>query len=659
MTPAELAWRVGSRIRDESDRYRLKWGWYPHLAPGLPLYPRENSGSRLSPVPFEAWRAGMPGGLPQEWLTRLVQRADAIAAHRFTFFNLENIDVGVPIAWNRDHASGIEAPTGFSASIDYRDARVAGDAKVVWEPNRHHQLVVLARAYRVTGNDRYAAAIVEQLESWLAQCPFGFGMNWRSPLELALRLINWVWALDLVAEYASMPPVFQQRLLDAIHLQVWDVARKYSRGSSANNHLIGEACGVFVATSYFTQLPGAAELRREAQAILEREIITQTYPSGATREQAFGYHLFVLQLFLHAGMVARRAKTDFSATYWQRLERMFEFAGALSEGGPAPSFGDADDAYVLDLGDSPRDVAALMKVGQLLFPGSAVAGAARVAESAYWMFGADAARCDAGSPAPADAPLQSKAFPDAGYYLLQWGAPGARDRVSVLFDCGELGFTALAAHGHADALSFTVRAFGIELFVDPGTFDYFTYPEWRQYFRGTPAHNTLGVDGQDQSVLLGLFLWGARANARCIDWQPRSGGGIVAGEHDGYVRLADPVVCSRSLTLDQHTRTLRIVDRVSAKGRHQVVLYFHLSESCEAERHGNEIHIDCGEGSAVLRIPAALKIELTRGGSPAEGGWVSRGYHRKVPAWRIAARAETDGAAEFTTVLELSQPRRA
>jgi Heparinase II/III-like protein/Heparinase II/III N-terminus len=656
MTPGELAWRVGSRIRDESDRYRLKWGLYPQLPPGLPLYPREGSGCRLSPVPLAAWHTGVPDGLPVEWRQRLLDRADAIAAHRLSFFDLENVDVGNPIDWNRDHGSGIAAPRDFSAGIDYRDHRVAGDAKVVWEPNRHHQLVVLARAYRVTGNDRYAEAMVEQLESWLEQCPFGFGMNWRSPLELAIRLINWTWALDLIADYRSMPTGLQRSLLESIYLHVWDVTRKYSRGSSANNHLIGEACGVFFATSYFTQLPGAAGLRKESQAILEREIVVQTYPSGATREQAFGYHLFVLQLFLHAGLLARRMGDGFSTAYWQRLERMFEFAGAMAEGGPAPSFGDADDAYVLDLGDSPRDVGALMRVGLLVLPGSTLAGAARHSETAYWVCGSEVARSDAAPPVSGT--LASSAFADAGYYLLQWGDRDARDQVSVLFDCGELGFTALAAHGHADALSFTVRAFGVEMFVDPGTFDYFTYPEWRRYFRSTSAHNTVGIDREDQSVLLGSFLWGTRAKARRLDWQPRPGGGTVAGEHDGYTRLPDPVVCSRSLTLDQATRTLRIIDRISAKGRHDAVLYFHLSELCEVERHGSEIRIDCGEGRAILRLPAGVNIELHKGGSPGQGGWVSRGYHRRVPAWTIVARAETRGPAELNTVIEISEPLR-
>ena len=56
----------------------------------------------------------------------------------------------------------------------------AGDCKLVWEPNRHHQLVVLARAWRTTGERRYADAVLAQLDSWLRANPFGAGMNWRS-----------------------------------------------------------------------------------------------------------------------------------------------------------------------------------------------------------------------------------------------------------------------------------------------------------------------------------------------------------------------------------------------------------------------------------------------------------------------------------------------
>lgn len=139
----------------------------------------------------------------------------------------------------------------WPSCLDYRDLRVTGDAKVVWEPIRHHHLVVLARAYRATGDVRYASAVVEQLESWLEQCPFGQGMNWRSPLELAIRLINWVWAVDLIREAGLVKGMLQACLRQAAYLHLWEITRKYSRGSSANNHRIGEAAGVFTASSSF------------------------------------------------------------------------------------------------------------------------------------------------------------------------------------------------------------------------------------------------------------------------------------------------------------------------------------------------------------------------------------------------------------------------
>ena len=107
---------------------------------------------------------------------------------------------------------------------------MTGDCKLVWEPNRHHHLVVLGRAYRATGDVRYAQAVVEQLQSWLDQCPFGHGMNWRSPLELAIRLINWVWALDLIREAGLLTGRAAARApLHAAWLHLWEIARKFSR----------------------------------------------------------------------------------------------------------------------------------------------------------------------------------------------------------------------------------------------------------------------------------------------------------------------------------------------------------------------------------------------------------------------------------------------
>ncbi|MDH5511908.1 MAG: heparinase II/III family protein [Gammaproteobacteria bacterium] len=612
---------------------------------------------RVSDLPVGAWISPQAASQEAEWCKKLVHDADEIAGHRLSYFNLERHDMGNPIDWNRDHGSNRQAPMIYSPSIDYRDFRITGDCKLVWEPNRHHQLVVLGRAYRATGDKRYAQAVVDQLDSWLRQNPFGTGMNWRSPLELGIRLINWIWAIDLTRDAGLFVGDFRDRILHSVYLHCWENMRKLSRASSANNHLIGEAAGVFVATAYFQELPDAARWRNASREVLLREIGLQSYADGCTREHALGYEFFVLQFYLFCGIVAGKIHEDFPPFYWSRLERMLEFLGRLSEGGmPPPLFGDCDDGYVLNLGDSQHDLASLLSIGAILFNRPdfrARAGSCR--ETAHWLLGkACKEKFEAIPSSSSKENLESRSFPESGYYLLQSGEYGAPDRISVFFDCAELGFGPIAAHGHADALSFTLRAFGVEIFVDPGTYDYFTYPAWRNYFRSTRAHNCLVVDGKDQSDMLGPFMWGARAQARCTRWEPRRGGGLVSGEHDGYRGLADPVIHSRTLELDGSARTLAIHDEIRSHGTHAIAIYFHLSENCKSRLlQSNRIEISVAGRHVTLELDPRMQVETLAGSDAPIAGWVSRGYHRKVPATTIVARTDCNGSTTLVSRVQI------
>jgi hypothetical protein len=648
MSFEEVLQRVLSRFRDETDRYRIALGLYPSIKIEDPL--GTQPGFRVSDIEVGEWTSASAGNQEIEWLKKVVARADNTLGHRFSFFNLRDCYLGDSIDWNRDHESGIKAPFKFSPSIDYRDFKEAGDAKVVWEPNRHHQLVVLGRAYRVTGNIRYAEEIVKQIESWGEQCPFEMGMNWRSPLELAIRLINWIWAFDLIQDSGVVTPEFQSKLLRSVYLHLWEITQKYSYGSSANNHLIGEAAGVFIATSYFQSLRNAEKWRNDSYKILEREIICQTYPDGCSREQAMGYHLFVLQFFLLSGIVARKIEKDFTEAYWKRLEKMTEFSAAMMEGGPPTMFGDCDDGYVLDLGGSKDDLYGLLSIGAVLFnmpDFKEFAGS--YSEPTFWLLGPSSRKTfDAIQVGSNQGSLISKAFPESGYYLLQCGQKGSGNEISVLFDCGDLGYKSIAAHGHADALSFMLRAFGVDIFVDPGTFDYFSFPEWRNYFRSTKAHNTVVVDGFDQSVMLGPFMWGDRAKGRCIDWNPTLGGGRVVGEHDGYRRLKDPVIHGRTLDLDAGSRIVTIRDEIMAKSSHEIGIYFHLSEECViSSGQSNRYEIDVKSRKITLELDSKLSTETLKGSEDPIGGWVSRCYHEKVLSTSIIGRAICHGSTSF------------
>ena len=659
MSARELAWRAVSGLREG-----VLWG---RVSLGLEPKPRHagrrgadsfaEAGFRVSDLRVGEW-AAPPSDEEKEWRDQLLAQAEPILAHRLSFLGLADHDLGDPIDWNREHASGVKVPLRFAPLVDYRDYRVAGDAKVVWEPNRHHHLVVLGRAYRATGDARYASAVVEQIDSWIEQCPFGRGINWRSPLELAIRLINWVWAVDLIRESRLVTAAFERRLYRAVYQHLLEITRKYSRGSSANNHRIGEAAGVFIGASYFRNLDDAGQWRRASQRILEEEILAQTCADGGSREQAVGYHVFVLQFFLLAGIVARKIGEDFPHAYWSRLERMLEFLDALTEGGTGPPmFGDSDDGYVLDLGGG-RQLHALICIGAAVFGRADFKSwASSHSEAARWLLGRSSrAQIDALTPAPTDGLLSSRAAPESGYYLLQCGHRGAADRVSVVFDCGDLGFKSIAAHGHADALSFTLRAFGCDVFVDPGTYDYFSFPAWRDYFRSTRAHNTVVIDDLDQSVMLGPFLWGERARARCILWAPGIHGGKVIAEHDGYGRLPDPVLHGRSLELDAESRMLTIGDDIVAQGAHQVAVYFQLAEDAAVTmKRPNLYRIDLAGGTVVLEVDVKLTVEILRGSENPIGGWVSRGYHRKTPSTTLIARGRCRGNCSLMSQVKIGR----
>jgi hypothetical protein len=657
MSPAEVAWRLGAALRDLADR-----GLLPLRQRGLGLGAistngEAESGPRYAPS-GRVWPEG--GGNIGEALAarreRLVAQADAIADGRLSFFDLDDCRVGLPVNWNCDHKHGVAAPMGFAPGIDYRDFAATGDCKFVWEPSRHHQMVVLGRAYRVTGDVRYARAAVEQIATWLDQCPYGVGMQWRSPLELGIRLINWTWTVDLIRDSGLVTGDFRTRLLGSIHRHAWEIDRKYSRGSSVNNHLVGEAAGVFVAASCFRHLRGADRWRARSRRILEREILRQTYADGCTREQALGYHMFVLQFFTIAGLAARWGGEDFSPAYWQRLEKMYGFLGALAEGGlRLPVFGDADDGYVLDLGGAdPRDARAWLAVGAVLFGRSDFkAWAGGLSEPAFWLLGPDAQKAfDAIEPAGEESAMQSRAFADSGHYLLQSAAGPAP--VSVLFDCGNLGMGPLAAHGHADALAFTLRLGGRDVLVDPGMYDYFTYPEWRRYFRGTRAHNTVAIDGQDQSEMLGPFLWGRKARARLLEWSPTPAGGVVAGEHDGYAHGPAPVVHRRRLDVNAANGILRVEDTLESGGSHDVEAFFHLAEDCDVRRMGPHcFFVRTGDVQVALELDPQLAVEAIRGGTDPIAGWVSRGYHRKAAATTLIGRMRAEGRSILRHVITI------
>jgi len=650
MDTNEIAWRIRSLLGNQLDMLRMPLRLYPKLPTAFRQVSSLDSFG-FSTVPNAAdW--GEDAEPFKAWETRLREKADQVMSDELSFFDRKQQFLGDPIDWHADWSAERHAAVKLSVLTDYRDFDRVGDCKLVWEPNRHHQLVVLARAYQVTGELRYAQKVVAVILNWIDANPVGYGMNWKSPLELGIRLINWVWALDYIRNAGVMDDDAWSRIVDSIYVAQWDVQRHFSEGSSANNHLIGEAAGVFISTAFLPELPSSAEWHEASRAILENEILNQSFEDGCTREHAFGYQFFVLQFLSLSVLVAEKIGRPLSGAFTERMQTMYEFLADVSaDTGSQPNMGDADNGYVLDLGELPDQADALLSVAAQIFGNDDFRGVG-FSETAYWLFGKTAVK-----EGGAKKNLRSRAYEASGYYVLRSddAEVSADQRVSMVFDCAELGYGSIAAHGHADCLSFTLNIGDHEFLVDPGTYDYFSFPEWRQYFRKTEAHNTVVVDGECQSVSLGPFLWGNRANAKLLQWSDDAGQVLVSGQHDGYHRLEDPVTHTRSVALSKSDGSIVISDIFSCQKAHQVCRHFHVAAGCSVETLDDQSVLIQRSGKALELQVTSGSLQIVAATDEGHLGWVSPGYHVRERSSCIVIRDEIDGDATITTNLRLSR----
>lgn len=575
---------------------------------------------------------------------RLLEEADQYLDHRWLFFGLDGAQEP-EIDWQRDPASGKTTPLKFSPSIDFRDSAAVGSIKNIWEKNRHHHLTVLAAAYALTGAEKYALEATDQLVHWINSNPYATGANWISPLECGIRLISWVWCERLLRTSSHYEQVFGagSPFWTCVYQHQAFIDHAFARGSTANNHVIGEMAGHFVASVAWPVFPESQAWRERAVSVLEAEIVKQTHPSGLNREQAFGYHLFVAELLMAALCEANHAGWEFSEPYKQALRRMIEVMPSLTDvGGNLPRYGDGDDGrgYQLQAAQDRRD-RGLFDFARLLLD-------ANVPHAAEPSLAARIAGFDQIPEKEWSAPAGGKAFEDSGLYVLASDRGAARE-LFVMFDAGPQGYPSQAAHGHADALSVTLNVGGRPVLVDPGTFCYHAEPEWRNYFRGTRAHNTVTVDGQDQAVPGGMFMWQTKADARVLERNPYQQ--EIIAVHDGYLHLRTGVVHQRKIALQGNR--LELADELRGTGEHELEWRFHFAPECGAALNGGVCEVAWEGGSMKVHLDPAIEWTLVRGGSQA--GWFSPAFGVRRETFTLCGRLRKALPVFAATICEISE----
>ncbi|UJP06126.1 MAG: heparinase II/III family protein [Nitrosomonas sp.] len=646
MSFAEIAYRVRQAAKIKADSYIHKRIKHP---------PRPDYSH-----PGKPWLDSPPRDLNAELYCTAANR---ILAGRYDIFALHDANLGFPPQWNRDPKTGIQAPLVFGKTLNYRNEDLVGNIKYLWEPNRHLQLTTLAQAYHLSGDSRYASGVQVLLESWFDQCPYPLGVHWTSSLELAVRLVNWSFTWHLLGGensrlFASEEGErFKRRWLDSIYLHCHFIASFLSRHSSANNHLFGELMGLFVAAITWPCWQASKHWLQQAHRELETEAIKQNAPDGVNLEQAVYYQHEVIDMMLICWLVGRANGIAFSQHFTTRLERMLEFIAAVMDvSGSVPMIGDADDALMVHWSKEPNWhlYRSLLATAAVLFNRSDFKEKTKhFDDKSRWLLGDDAKHhYDSIAPNNHQATLRRE-FRTGGYFIIGSNFD-QQNEIRAVADAGPLGYLSIAAHGHADALSFTLSVAGNPILIDPGTYAYHTQKKWRDYFRGTAAHNTVRVDGIDQSEIGGNFMWLRKANARREHWESNPDKDCFVASHDGYRRLPDPVIHRRKIEFLKQARIIVVEDMLTCTAEHELEFNWHFSEACQVSIDHNTVRVTIADIHLEITMPNGNgKPELAIGSENPPSGWISRNFDEKIPSPSVIWREKITGTTRRITNLRI------
>ncbi|NQX57857.1 alginate lyase family protein [Paenibacillus qinlingensis] len=444
------------------------------------------------------------------------------------------------------------------------------DLEYTWILNRHWHLRDLGIAYILTGDERYVEAYKRHITSWIEQNPKPTSLTyeqmvyfqrpgpWRL-LEVGLRVQSWVWGYMLMSHSALMDGDFERKWRDSLAEQATFLSRHL--GDTSINHATMHMQGLFMVGTFLSNHGEAPYWRQLAQERLTLCLHDQIREDGIQNELTPHYHTASLDMFGTPFLLAKQTGHPFPNRYLEKLKSMVAFSVATIR----------PDGKAVALSDSDSGAHVRAKVGFIgaICEDEAICQQGEISEGLLWLLGSEKFVYWTERIGGMEKEIRSTvAFPDSGYYVMQDA------QQYVFFDAAPLG----GAHGHADALHFEWMHGGRLIFGDSGRYTY-QEGEWRRYFKGTSAHNTITVDGQDQTPYLSTQQWGEpEATVELHRWLSCEAYDFIDASHHGYARLSEPVAHRRWLLMGKSLPLLLVVDELDGVGTHEIEQMFHLSD---------------------------------------------------------------------------------
>jgi uncharacterized heparinase superfamily protein len=471
------------------------------------------------------------------------------------------------------------------------------------------------------------SAVAGIMRDWIAANPVGGRGDAWHPFVVSERLVNWIVAI-LTCGPAS--GAIDQAIVDSLATQCAFVDANLET-DVGGNHLLKNLKAMAIAGCFWQGDAANAWYERYSAAFIH-ELEAQLLSDGAHYERSPMYHLLVLQDALELAAMIRGVGRPLPAALAGAARAMVEYLPTVTHpDGEISLFNDSV------FGDAPSPSAIRWFAARVLDDAD-IPSVLTVRQAAM-------ASTLTGAPSAAGATRPGAIREDGGLVRMA----GARGRAVVILDAGRACPDDLPAHAHADIFSFELSLDGARMIVDSGVGEYQAGP-WREYYRSTRAHNTVGVDGLDQIECWGSFRVARRARIgeRAAIDVPLARG--IFASHDGYGRLASPVTAGRTF-LEIADHGWLVIDRLEGRGSHRWCSYVHLAPGVEVRLTAGAAALALGSRRLALTWFGLDEARCVSGVSDPRQGWYAPEFGRHVPAPVIELAGRGRMPAQFGYLL--------
>ena len=522
----------------------------------------------------------------------IIRCADQTLNHDFELLGsgLMHLD---PIPWHSDFKSGYTWKKGVFYRKQKSGVVKGSDIKVPWELSRCHHLLWLGEAYLITADEKYAREIVDEINNWIDENPLMYSVNWTCSMDIAIRAVNWMYALNFTSTSECITDGFVARVCKSLYQHAFFIRNNLERTIHYNNnHYMSDIVGLLFLGQLFCNTLFGKKWLRFAKKEFCKETLIQVMPSGVNFERSISYHRLTSELLLYSFYMMKRCGWPSKKEIDERLSKMVAYITNYTKpNGLSPLIADNDNGRFLPflyrdfrqhnyLPDSDSLEMRIIKTGfsDNLLPADSVL-------------------------------LHSQCYEDAKVAILRKGNSylfsSCCDRWK--YDLNTAAF--VGTHLHNDFLSFEYSIGKDDVVVDPGAYLYTSDIRMRNEFRSTGKHNTVIVDDEEQNLLSssGAFYLKYNCNSKSFVYSSTEKCEQCIGE---YATIHGEMIHTRQFELGESD--LLITDHLSKQGNgHHAKMAFHLADCVSVEQHDKLVRLISGQTTISFDVYSKIPITMS------------------------------------------------